>query len=76
MSRIIFVPFLIAGLIFTCMPVIFKSMSVIFKSTPLDFYDNNGEIISEFISNLGIFFYVIAGMIAGTAILKKNDLSK
>ena len=65
MSRPIFGYYLIVGLLFTCMPIILKSIS-------LDFYDGGGDIIGEFASNVGIFFYVVAGIIAGKSIIEKK----
>ena len=37
-----------------------------------EFYDNGGDLFSEFLSNVGLFFYVLAGILAGTSIIKEK----
>ena len=65
MNQLIFGCYLIAGLVLTCMPIILESVSS-------EYYDNGGDLISEFLSNIGIFFYVLAGILAGTSFIKKK----
>ena len=57
--------YVIVGFMFTCTPTILKSIS-------LDSYDDGGNIIGELISNIGLLFYVVAGIIAGTTFIEKK----
>ena len=57
--------YVFVGFVFTCIPLFFKSIS-------LDSYYDGGDIFGELISNIGLLFYVMAGIIAGTNIIKKK----